>query len=190
MSTPLLCIWQTEEVIATIAGYLDLKSIARMCSVSTPIFTYLIKGFNEKAHPYAVAYMANQIMDQRKRTLSGFEMETRNQTLARFFNLDTRGHGHETFIEINVAENRRWFSIKTSYCHREGAFSTALSHVEANIYPSNEKPTRNGTVTVTKHDTGFSSSFEYANGIDPKVAIETWCPLLLAASSSADAVQE
>jgi len=171
--------WLTEAAITTISGFLDFKSLAYMCSTSKPIKNYIINDFHAKAHPHAVAFIANQILNERKKTLSGFQMIRRSETLIRFIHDDSiNDNGYETFIELKIADNKRWFSIKSSYSIRESAFSTSFSHVEVIIHPSYEKPTRHGTVTVTKHNTDRSISFEYANGIDPKLAIERWCPLV------------
>ncbi len=181
--------WLSEELLTSIAKFLEFKDILRLCLTSKDSSKALLQEFSTKAHPHAVAYIARQIMQERINTPhpEWFKMIIRDPLhLIRYEDLDEENSGAVVLFSSDTADDKKSLEIRTSYISSDAGFNTLEAFIEVKITPSSESPMRKGTLSIkweynnntdaADTTTTTNSIVPYTNGFNPREALE-WCPL-------------
>ena len=165
-----------SEMLPTIAGFLNFKSIARLYSCSKECKENLATVFISQAHPNALKIIAKQLIAERSRVPSMPTMTVREEGLLRFSDFDAEGNGPTTLFRVAVKEDGT-IEISTAYGANNGPFTTVLGHAQAVLTLDPLEPMRRGRVVVNGTNT-----VEYTDGIVLRDALG-WCPLLMPSDS-------
>lgn len=171
--------WYSEELLTTIAEFLDFQGLRLLCFASKESFKVLREKFLTQAHPHAVAYLARQIIQERIRAPrpDWYQMCIRDENLIRFADLDHQESGVLMLFSTELAENKESLTIQAAYAISEESFTRAEAFISVKITPSRENPMRSGTAIVTRQrDTTTVITTQYTEGFNPRLALE-WCPV-------------
>ena len=193
----LLLLLSNELLLVSIAKFLDFKAIHRFRLVSKNILfkALLQEEFLTKSHPHAVVHISRWIMRERINNNIAPRPSWMRQIirdplhLVRYEDLDEENSGQLVLFSSDVNDDGKSLAVRVSYVSQVEGFSTLEAFIEATITPSHSNPLRRGVVSIRQefHTTTTTTTKqttrhlvmeeEYADGFDPREALERWCPL-------------
>ena len=171
-----------EELLASIAKFLDFKAIHLFRLVSKDISKALLQEFLTKSHPHAVVHISRWIMRERINTpCPGWMRQIIRDPLhlVRYEDIDEENSGQLVLFSSDINDDGKSLAVRVSYVSRVEGFDTLEAFIEATITPSHINPLRSGVVSIRQefNTTTTAAAVDYADGFDPREALERWCPL-------------